>query len=162
MEHHRRAFEHRARSDIDDLAIALAAHDRQHRLDALERSARIDRHHLVPFLRGDLGEWLQRDLAEQGGIVNQHLNAAKCSLGCLYQRRYRLRVPDIAGPANRLAASVADCLHYCVGWIEVAYADPCALSGQCLGIRGADALRRTGNDRRGSVQSCHRDFPLCR
>src|SRR5215469_9426015 len=58
MQHHRRAFEHRARSDIDDFAVALAAHDWQHRLDAFERTARIARHHPVPFLRGYFGERL--------------------------------------------------------------------------------------------------------
>lgn len=61
MQHHRPTLKHRNRCDIDDLAVAFATRDRQHCLDALEQSARIHRHHPVPFLRGDLGERFQRD-----------------------------------------------------------------------------------------------------
>jgi len=127
MQHHERAFEHLARSDVDDLAVALAAHHRQHRLDAFERPARIDRHHPVPFLRRDLGERLLRDLAEEGGVVDQHLDAAERLLGCLHQRRHRLGVAHIAHLAHHIAARRVDRLHDRDRRIDVAHAHPRAL-----------------------------------
>ena len=67
------------------------------------------------------------DLAEESGVVDQHLNAAERLLGCFHQRRHPLGVANIANPANRLAAGIANRLHHRVSPIEVAYAHPCAL-----------------------------------
>ena len=70
-------FEHGAGGDVDDLAVALAAHDRQHGLDAFERAADVDPHDGVEFLGVELLEGAGLDRREDRRIVDEAVDASE-------------------------------------------------------------------------------------
>src|SRR6185503_9365523 len=70
MQHLRRAAPHRARGDVDDLAVILALHDRNDRLDAEEHAAHIDGKIAIPFLGAELGD-REASHAREARIVDE-------------------------------------------------------------------------------------------
>ena len=153
MQHHRRALEHRARRDVDDLAVMLTAHRRQHRLHAFERAADIDRHHAIEFRGVDLVDPLQRQIAEQRRVVDEAVHAAERGFGRRDEPPDRRAVGDVAGHAEALAAGLFDDGDRRVGRLQIAHGEPRAFRRQRLSVGRADALRRSGNDDRPPVQS---------
>src|SRR6516165_803734 len=90
----------RGRRYVDDLAVFLIAHVRQHGFDAFNGAAHVDGHHLVPLVGTDLEEWFEGELAEDRGVVDQDVHAAECLDRGVYRSRERRRIEDIGNATD--------------------------------------------------------------
>ncbi len=107
----------------------------------------IDRHHLVPFCRLDVGDRRQR--AEHPGIGDQDVEPAMALEDHAAQPVDGVEIGEIEGRQRRFAAGRA---HRVVGLLQPAGGtaeqdQPGALGGEAPRHRGTDAARRAGDER---------------
>ena len=76
MQLHRSALKDGAGGDIDDLAVFLFAHDRDDSAGNLPHAPDVDPHDGIKFIDINLFKPPPRQLAEQGCIVDQPVDAA--------------------------------------------------------------------------------------
>src|SRR6185437_3351417 len=154
VQHHRRAVPHRARGDVDDLAVILALHDRHDRLDAEEHAADIDGEIAIPFLGAELRDGYARH-ARKARIVDEDMDAAISLFDGANEFPDRGSVRDIADHAHRGAARRFDFGDDPVGRVEFDDRDLGALGGKTARVIGTDTNLRAGDDRNLAVEPAH-------
>jgi hypothetical protein len=113
------------------LPYRLGAHLGHHRPAGLPDAAHVDPHHRVPFVRGDILKGGMGQLAEQGGIVHQQLNAAVFRQHGRHQGGQRGGIGDVEHPAHGRAAGRSDFRHQRVRVQHVGDDHPGAFPRHC-------------------------------
>src|SRR5712691_754917 len=135
-------------ADIDDLAVALGHHGRQHAAHGVKAAVHVERDDVVEFLRRRFHAGLA-DRPRAAGDVDQNVDAA---IGALRRRGHVLALPrigEVAGHDDRLAAAGRHLRRHRLDGAGVAadQGEPRALPRKGHGDRRAHALGRPGDHR---------------
>jgi hypothetical protein len=146
---------------IDDLTVAARDHVRGDVLHHQERPAQIDRHHLVPEIRVDLGAFRLLQGCKQRGVVHQHVDPAKALHGGCDQRLDRAFIADVGdGADHRIRPMLGgDFLRDLLAVGNIGDHDARAFGGERQRIVPADALRSAGDNGGTAGQSPHAATP---
>src|SRR5690606_38745201 len=129
------------RAEVEDHPAARSAHRRDHGLAHEEQVAEVGRDPLVPVLGRDV---LDRVTVVVGGVVDQHVDAAKRVDRGLRGAFERGKVAQVAGDETRPLEPGGECLAR--GFVDVEEGDFGTLAGESLDQRGADAGGAAGAD----------------
>ena len=138
------------RADVDDVAAARAAHDRQRGVRAVEQAEAVDVDHLAPLLGRRAGDGAEQHHA---GVVDQPVEAAELLVRLLDEGVRLGLVADVGLDRDRLAAGAVDLLGQRVDAVRAAGGQA---DGGALGHAGQ--RRRLADPRRGAGDRDHFAF----
>ena len=141
-----------ARRDVDDAAGAPLDHLGQHELREVERRVEVDRGRAMPLVDREIDD---RDEVGQSCVVDQHIDQPERVADFVHQALAVRVLRDVAGERSRVAAGRPDLLDRllqrpaqvvaALGQGARRAGDPCAVLGEQLGDRLADAAARSGD-----------------
>ncbi len=133
------------RTEADDAASALAAHDRRHRLGEVEHRLEVYIDHRVPLF---FGHAEQKPVFGDAGVVDQHVDASEILCYGSHHFRGVFGVGGVRGVAFGLYAHAFQFLHqrlHVLVVTQVGESDVGTFGGEAQRNGLSDAARRAGN-----------------
>src|SRR5215207_6119728 len=139
---------------VDDRAVLLLYHVRQHRVHSVEATIQVQLHDLVPALHVEL---VQRGVGVYAGVVDQYINPAELLYRLVYELLRVLGVRDVSLDRHRFspASDLVDLLGHLFGRTLAAGVvdhDLGARTTQIFAYRGPYAPASARNDRNRPLQ----------